>query len=464
MQTIETSILTSLVYDDEFCRKVYPYLKPEYFEDTAHRSIFDTFAEIFDEYNTIPNINALAVTINKKSIVENDYNNIVDTLDSMLQAKSDLPDTQWLLDETEQYCQDRAIYNAVFESIEIINGSNKKLDKHAIPELLGEALSIGFDQNIGMEYFDDWERRYDFYTNEETLLKFPIPELNRLSNGGLRPATLNILMGDTNSGKSLALCYLAGEWVKQGKNVLYISMEMSEESVQERIDANLLNCKTDDLKLMSKEDFGRRVKTIQNKTIGRFFVKNYPTGSAHAGHFRHLIKELNQKKKFKPDIIIVDYLSICASSRYKSMGSVNGYSYNKAIAEELRGLAVECNVPMLSAVQTNREGAKKEKGAPDLTSTADSYGIPATADWMASIYIDDIMREKCNILISLLKTRYGNKANINSQLIGVDYDHQKYYSLNSNEDVRKNISAPVIVTDKGKKKAVRNLEEVDWSY
>jgi replicative DNA helicase len=439
LDSIENSIVKGLIYDETYARKVFPFLKEEFF-DGATKEIFKLYSELFEKYNKIPSMETMLVSMQNRSLSEDIFEGGVGLLQSAYSSRKELPDSDWLSDETERYCVDKAMYNAIYKSISIIEGVDKQLDKHAIPEILDEALSISFNQSVGSDYLEDFARRFEYYTNEDSRLKFPLDALNELSNGGLPPKTLNAILASTNTGKSAMMCYLAGEWLKMGKNVLYISMEMSEETVQERIDANLLDIKTDDLKRpdLDREWFANKIKNLQKQTVGKLIVKEYPTGSGHAGHFRHLLKELKQKKKFKPDIIFIDYINICASSRYKSMNGVNSYSYIKAIAEELRGLAVEFDVPVFTATQVNRDGANSQ--SPDMTATSDSFGLPMSLDWFAAIVTNDELMEMGRQMLLLLKTRYGNKQGKKNKIIGINFDKMRYYDVESTDDAPKSIN------------------------
>lgn len=460
MNSIESSIFKGLLYNEEYSRRVYPYLDESFF-DGSYKTLFKLYKNLFDKYNTVPTLEALAVTIGQSSEVpERDYEEILDVVGDITKTKEDLPDTDWLVDETESYCRDKAIYNAIYSSINILEGSDKNLDKHAIPDLLDSALGISFDSSIGMDYFDDAEARYELYTAEDNRIPFPLNALNRLSNGGLKKKSLSAFLASTNVGKSALMCYLAGEFLKAGIDVLYISMEMSEEVVSERIDANLLDTTTDNLKKMSRKDFLAGVNKVKNKTNGKFVVKEYPTGAAHSGHFRHLLKELKQKRKFKPQVVFVDYINICASSRYKSMNGVNSYSYIKAIAEELRGLAVEFDLPIVTATQTNRSGANDD--SPDMTSTSESFGLPATLDFFVAITTDAIMMENKRQQLHLLKTRWGNKSTMRPQMVGIEFDKMRYYDVDtapSDHDQKVQDVKESIGSNKPKKKA---SVEIDW--
>jgi len=568
VEQIETSILRGLLYSEEYSRKVYPYLQSDFFDSTT-KTIFNFYRDLFDKYNKMPNVEAMVVSMQKSKLQEGEYEQVISALETVVSSCNDAIDVDWLIDETESYCKSRALYNAIYKSVDIIEGNDKKLDINALPDIINDALGVGFTTTIGSDYLDDIESRYTRYLSKEDKLEFPIDALNILSNGGLPKKTLNVILAgcvhpdtkitfkvdlsnghmsnpitahvsvvkdllvdyvvyvtspdgyvpvkeyvdkgkwiaynvhtskcdiqvnenhlfetnngwmfakdivgredllvlsnndvyipitvtktadiipivdlvidhpnhryytdgisshNTNVGKSALMAWLAGEWLKKNKSVLYISMEMSEEAVQERIDANLLNLTTDELhnadKLGTLEEFKKKIKNIALRTTGKLIVKEFPTSGAHAGHFRLLLKELKQKKKFVPDIIFIDYINICASSRYKSMSGVNSYSYIKAIAEELRGLAVEFAVPVVSATQTNREGYGD--GSPDMTSVSDSFGLSMTVDWMIAAVTNEELAKMNNMLLLLLKTRYGNKAKATTQAIKCDYDHMRF--------------------------------------
>lgn len=425
MDSIELSIVKGLIYNEEYARRVYPYLKPEYF-DGESREIFNLYADLFDKYNKIPSMESLLVSLQKKNLPEDLFEGSVDMLKTAHESREEPVNTEWLVDETESYCSDKALFNAIYRSISIIEGNDKKLDKHAIPTILDEALSIDFCPTIGSDYLEDFERRYAYYTNTEARLRFPLEVLNTLTNGGLPPKTLNAFLAGSNVGKSAMMCFLAGEWLKLGKNVLYITLEMSEEAVQERIDANLMNVKTDDLKKpdLDKSWFESKIAKLKAATLGKLIVKEYPTSSAHAGHFRHLLKDLKQKKKFVPDVIFIDYINICASSRFKAGAGANSYTIVKSIAEELRGLAVEFEVPVVTATQTTREGMNSQ--SPDMTSTSESIGLPQTLDWFCAIVTNEELAELGRQVLIPLKTRYGNKQGIKPQLVKIDWDYMRY--------------------------------------
>lgn len=470
MQSIESSIIKGLLYDDEYARKVYPYLKEEFF-DGATREVFNLYAELFDKYSTIPSMEAMLVTVQSKGLTEDIFEAAVEHLQSAYTSKDEAPDTKWLIDETEKYCTDKALFNAIYKSIAIIEGNDKQLDKHAIPEILDEALSISFEQSVGSDYLEDAQRRFEYYTNTELRLPFPLSALNKLSNGGLPPKTLSAFLAGSNVGKSALMCYLAGEWLKQGKNVLYITLEMSEEAVQERIDANLLDIKTDALKDPNLDHawFMGKVSQLKLKTVGKLIVKEYPTSSAHSGHFRHLLKELRQKKKFKPDVIFIDYINICASARYKAGSGANSYTMVKSTAEELRGLAVEFELPIITATQTTREGMSSQN--PGMDSTSESVGLPQTLDFFAAIVSNEELMELGRQMVILIKTRFGNKQGMKSQLVGIDWDYMRYHDIEtsaSNDQKVQAVKSAVAVSKpefsgSNKPRVTGIPADVDWS-
>lgn len=462
MVSIEQSIFKGLLFDETYARKVFPYLSEEYFEG-SYKTLFSLYKNLFDTYNNIPTLEALAVSLQKESVSEQDYSDILEIVEYSAKNKDDKSNTEWLIDETQEYCRDKAIYNAIYSSINIIEGTDKNLDKHAIPDMLDEALGVSFDTSIGMEFFDDAELRYDLYTAEDSRIPFPLKTLNYLSNGGLKPKSLSCFLAGPNVGKSALMCYLAGEFMKQGKNVLYISMEMGEELIHERVEANMLGVNTDDLKKMSKEDYLNGINKIKAKTNGKLIAKEYPTSAAHVGHFRHLIKELKQKKKFKPDVIFIDYLNICASSRYKTMNGVNSYSYVKAICEELRGLAVQFEVPVMTATQVTRGGSTETN--PDMTDISESFGVAATIDWLVAITTDEIMQDNNQQMLHLLKTRWGNKAKVKPQLVNINFDNMRYSDTDSgiNEKDQSVEETKNMVGHRKPKKKQDLSNDIDWS-
>lgn len=423
MISIEESIFKNLLFNKEYANTVVPNLKPEYFQGFV-KILFNIYLEQYNTYSTIPTVESIAIALNKEKIGADEFEGCIEFVESCIATRDEKVDTQWLIDETEAYCRDRAIYDAIYSSIDILEGKDKKHDKFAIPRLLDDALAISFTNSLGTEFFDDAERRYEYYTSEDSKLEMPIDSLTYLSHGGLRKKTLSAILAGINVGKSAMMCFLAGEWLKMGKNVVYFTLEMSEEEVHQRIEANLLDISTDDLRLLSKEEYLRRIANIKKRTVGKFYVKEYPTGGGNATHFKNFALELTQKKGIVPDVILVDYINIMASFRLKSMAGVNSYSYIKAIAEELRGVAVELNVPILTATQVSRDNYKNMN--PDMTATSESWGLPASLDWFMTLVQDDLLASNSQQLALTIKTRWGNKAKLNPRLLNVDFDRMRY--------------------------------------
>ncbi len=381
METIETTILKNLIHNDEYSRKVLPFINKEYFEDYNEKVIFEEVSKFIVKYNNLPTKETLIIESEKRTdITDDNFKQVCDYVSTLEDTPSD---DQWLLDTTEKWCKDRAIYLALVESIGIADGNNEKKTQDAIPSILSDALAVSFDNQVGHDYLQDYEERYDFYHLTEEKIPFDLEFFNKITKGGLPNKTLNIALAGTGVGKSLFMCHVASNALLQGKNVLYITMEMAEEKIAERIDANLLNVNIQEIPNLPQQIFESKVTKLAQKTQGTLIIKEYPTASAHSGHFKSLLNELALKKSFRPDIIFIDYLNICASSRYRANGNVNSYSYIKAIAEELRGLAVESNVPIVSATQTTRSGNRNSDV--DLTDTSVSFGIPATADLMCAL-------------------------------------------------------------------------------
>ena len=372
--TIETNILSQLIHSEQYARKVLPFLKEEYFQTITDRLLVTKIKEYMEKYNVPPSKDALYIELeNTDSLSEADYSNTVSQVEQLKQ--DDDVNEQWLIDKTEEFCQEKAVYNAIMESIHIIDGKSKSKTKQAIPQVLSEALAVSFDNHIGHDFIEDYQQRFDFYHHKEERVPFDLDYMNRITKGGLPRKSLNIILAGTGVGKSLAMCHFAASNMMEGKNVLYITMEMAEEKIAERIDANLLNVKVDELVNLPKDMYDKKINELRQRTPGRLIIKEYPTASAHSGHFRHLINELKIKRNFIPDIIYIDYLNICSSSRTKAIGgTINSYTFIKAIAEELRGLAVEKNVPIVSATQTTRSGfSNSDLGLED---TSESFGLP----------------------------------------------------------------------------------------
>jgi archaellum biogenesis ATPase FlaH len=419
---INQLILNQLCTNEEFTRRALPFLKDEYFE-RGEKLLFAVVSRFIDKYNTIPTEAALKVELQKIPNVSNEIFELVDRA-----YKSEPVEIQWALDETEKFCQDRSIYLAIMESIQIIDGKHKELTNNAIPEILSKALGVSFDTNIGHDYIDNSDSRYDFYHKVEERLPFDLDYFNKITKGGLPNKTLNIILAGTGVGKSLFMCHMAAAALAQGKNALYITMEMSEERIAERIDANLMNIPIDQLEKLPKQVYDAKIQKIGQKNIGKLIIKEYPTGAAHVGHFRALLNELKLKKNFKPDVIFIDYLNICASSRIRGLGgSVNTYSYVKAIAEEMRGLAVEAGVPLVSATQTTRSGySNTDVGLED---TSESFGLPATADFMFAVISTEELEKLGQVMVKQLKNRYNDPTAHKRFIIGIDRSRMKLYDV-----------------------------------
>ena len=437
---LQTTILRNLVNNENFTRKVIPFLKKEYFEG-VHRVVFNQIISFVSKYNKLPNGEALAIEVESLSITDGEYSEAVGVIKEI--SRKEETNFEWLVEHTEKWCQDRAIHLAIMKSINILDGKDPQLTKNALPELLSQALSVAFDTNIGHDYIDDYQSRFDFYHRQEERIPFDLDYFNQITKGGLPNKTLNIALAGTGVGKSLFMCHVAGSVLAQGKNALYITMEMAEERIAERIDANLMNTPIDQLPNLSKDMFGNKVAQIANKTHGKLVIKEYPTGAAHTGHFRALLKELQLKKNFKPDIVFIDYLNICASSRMKGMGgAINSYSYIKAIAEEIRGLAVEFDVPIVSATQTTRSGySNSDVGLED---TSESFGLPATADLMFALISNEELEKLGQILVKQLKNRYNDPSANKRFVIGVDRSKMKLYDVEqSAQNIMDSGQAPV---------------------
>ena len=423
---IQTVILRNLITNDDFTRKVIPFLRKEYFEG-SHRAVFDKILEFVGKYNKLPTQESLNVDLDESFLNDQQFSDAADVIRE-ISVPAENPDADWLLEHTEKWCQDRAIHLAIMKSISIIDGKDPDMTKNALPELLSEALSVGFDTNVGHDYLANGEERYEFYHQVEDKIPFDLDRFNEITKGGLPKKTLNIALAGTGVGKSLFMCHVAGSVLAQGKNALYITMEMAEEKIAERIDANLMNVAIDQLGNLSKDMFTSKVKNIGDRYQGQLLIKEYPTGNAHVGHFRALLKELKLKKNFIPDIIFIDYLNICASSRMKGMGgAINSYSYIKAIAEEIRGLAVEFNVPIMSATQTTRSGfANSDVGLED---TSESFGLPATADLMFALISNEELDNLGQIMVKQLKNRYNDPGTNKRFVIGVDRSKMKLFDV-----------------------------------
>ena len=425
---LEQTILKNLIYNEEYLRKVLPFLKSEYFTDRVDRTIFTEVSKFVQDYNSTPTIEAIGLAIKeKRNLTDEEVEQCESNLKEIVSAKSEESKIEWLVDKTEQFCQEKAIYNAVLGSISILDGKDKTNDKGAIPKLLSDALAISFDNSVGHDYLENSDDRFDFYHRHEERIPFDLEFFNKITKGGLPAKTLNIALAGTGVGKSLFMCHVAAGCMSQGKNVLYITMEMSEERIAERIDANLLNVTMDELTNLSKELYDKRIQKLREKTVGKLIIKEYPTASASATHFRTLLNELNLKKSFVPDIIFIDYLNICCSSRIKAGANINSYTYVKAIAEELRGLAVEFGVPVVSATQTTRSGYSSSD--PGLEDTSESFGLPATADLMFALISSEELEEMGQIMVKQLKNRYNDPGYYKRFTLGIDRAKMRLYDI-----------------------------------
>ena len=423
MESIEHTILKNLLYNEEYSRKVIPFLKTDYFQEPSQKITFEEIVNFISQYNTQITVEALLIEIADRKDIND---GMLKELQILITNLEDSPaDLQWLFDTTEKWCRDRAIYLALMDSINIADGNDEKKNRDAIPSILSEALAVSFDNNIGHDYFANADERFDFYHQKQDKIPFDLEYFNKITKGGLVNKSLNVALAGTGVGKSLFMCHMASSVLLSGRNVLYITMEMAEEKIAERIDANLLNVPIQEISELPKQMFDSKVTNLSQKTQGTLIIKEYPTASAHSGHFKALLSELALKKSFRPDIIFLDYLNICASSRYRSNGTVNSYSYIKAIAEELRGLACEANVPIVSATQTTRSGYGSSDV--DITDTSESFGLPATADLMFALISTDELEELGQIMVKQLKNRY-NDISINKRfVVGIDRAKMRLY-------------------------------------
>ena len=406
-------------------RKVMPFLKKDYFTDENEKVVFNLVSTFIEKYNKPPTIEAMLITLQNSNLAEGVFKDANETIKVLEVTEKSTP--EWLLDETEKFCKDKAVYNAILQSIGIMEGRDKVITKDGIPALLQDALSVCFDNSVGHDYFEDANSRFEFYHRVEERIPFDLDIFNKITQGGMPNKTLNIALAGTGVGKSLFMCHVAASCIGQGKNVLYITMEMAEERIAERIDANLLNVEIDQLKNIPKSLYDSRMEKLNSKTHGKLIIKEYPTASAHVGHFKMLLNELSLKRSFKPDVIFIDYLNICASSRFKPGGSVNSYTYIKAIAEELRGLAVEFNVPIMSATQTTRSGFSNTDV--ELTDTSESFGLPATADFMFALISTEELEQLNQIMVKQLKNRYNDPTLYKRFMIGIDRVKMRLYDL-----------------------------------
>ena len=423
MEITELIILKNLIHNDEYCRKAMPFIQNEYFVDEKNKVLFNAIYEHVDRYNIAPSTTTLTVNVDEMQISDMTHKECLETISVMNELEDVSSD--WLVDTTEKWCKDRALYLAIMESIQIIDGNDKTQDKGSLPKILSDALAVSFDNNIGHDFIEDFESRFEFYQRVEERIPFHLDLFNKITKGGLVNKSLNIALAGTGVGKSLFMCDVAANHLMMGKNVLYITLEMSEEKIAERIDANLLNIPISQVESMPKDLFEKKIEKLRQKTTGKLIVKEYPTASANANHFRHLIQELALKKNFVPDIIYIDYLNICSSSRIKQGGSVNSYTYIKSIAEELRGLAVENNLPIVSATQTTRSGyTNSDVGLED---TSESFGLPATADLMFALITTEELQELDQILVKQLKNRYNDPNDNKRFVVGIDRPKMRLY-------------------------------------
>ena len=441
---LEQIILRNILTNEDYMRKVLPFVRPDYFEG-IYRILFKEAGKFVAKYNKLPTAESFQADLQQSERITGEQYGLAMDIIPHLFTKEKI-DEDWLLDNTEKWCQDRAVYNAIMESISIIDGKHSKLTKNALPDILQKALGVAFDTNVGHDYVENAEQRFEFYRKEEDRIPFDLEYLNRITKGGVPNKTLNICLAGTGVGKSLFMCHVAANALSQGNNVLYITLEMAEERIAERIDANLLNVPIDQLDKMSKDMFTSKVADLARKTSGKLIIKEYPTGSAHSNHFRGLLNELKLKKQFEPNIIFIDYLNICSSSRMKGMGgAINSYNYIKAIAEELRGLAVEFNVPVFSATQTNRSGfSNSDVGLED---TSESFGLPATADLMFAIISTEELEQHGQLMVKQLKNRYNDPTHYKRFVIGIDRAKMRLFDI---EESQQNLVDDTPVFDKTK--------------
>lgn len=430
MKNIELVILQNLIYNDEFSRKVAPFLKKEYFHDQIERLVFSTIQDFISTYNALPTKEAIVIDLDKKtSLTEPQFEELGKLMESL--TDEDVPELEWLSSQTEDFCKDKAVYNAIMESIHILEDKSESKTANAIPEILSDALAVSFDTHIGHDYIEDAEERYDFYHRVEKKVPFDLEFFNTITGGGTPQKTLNIIMAGTGVGKSLFLCHHAANCLTQNQNVLYITCEMAEERIAERIDANLFDMTIDDVQDLPRQMYYKKLEGFKTHLKGKLIVKEYPTATANVNHFRALLDELWMKKQFKPDIIFIDYLNICASARLKNGANVNSYTYIKAIAEELRGMAVERSVPVFSATQVNRTGFNNSDVG--LEDTSESFGLPATADFMIALISTEELEENNQIMVKQLKNRYNDVASNKKFILGINRGKMKLYDVDKND-------------------------------
>ena len=452
MERIETTILRNLVFNEEYSRKVIPFIQPDYFEQRTEKIIFEEITQFIVKYGNAITTEALAIELeNRTDLSETEVKESREITSSLTDAPAD---NKWLEDTTEKWCRDRAIYLALMESINIADGDDKEKNRDAIPSILSDALAVSFDNHIGHNYLEDYKERYEAYHRKEDRIPFDLEYFNKITKGGLPNKTLNVALAGTGVGKSLFMCHMASSVLLNGRNVLYITMEMAEEKIAERIDANLLNVPIQDLVDLPRTSFENKVTNISKKTQGQLIIKEYPTASAHSGHFKALLNELALKKSFKPDIIFVDYLNICASSRYKGSANINSYTLVKSIAEELRGLAVEAEVPIVSATQTTRSGYGSSDV--DLTDTSESFGLPATADLMFSLISTEELKQLGQIMVKQLKNRYNDISIFKRFVVGIDRAKMRLYDCEQ--------TAQDDILDSGQEEEYNNEEKPKKSF
>ena len=450
MERIERTALKNLIHNEEYCRKVLPFIKEEYFTDRLEKLLFTEIYKFVNKYNNLPTKESLSIEINtNKTINEDEYTKITEILSTLNPEPINL---EWLVETTETFCKDRAIHNAILGGIQILDGKDKNHTPEYLPEMLSEALSVSFDQKVGHDYLLESKERFDFYKKKEERLELDLDFFNKITRGGIPSKTLNICLAGTGVGKTMFMTHLASSILLQGKNVLYITLEMAEERIAERIDANLLNVGMSDLEELPYSMYETKINKLQSKTTGQIIIKEYPTASAHTGHFKNLISELALKKSFKPDIVFIDYLNICSSARFKAGANVNSYTYIKSIAEELRGLAVENDLPIFSATQTTRGGfVSSDVGLED---TSESFGLPATADFMFALISSEELEEKNQIMVKQLKNRYNDPTVNRKFILGVDRSKMKFYDVeqSAQEDLVESGQKDPISTDNKFKK------------
>jgi replicative DNA helicase len=441
---IELIVLRNLLFNPDYTRKVLPFLREDYFHDSCEKRVFVQIEQFVQKYSAAPTVEALGIILSEQSgISQGEFDNCLEIVRGLTENKDQTNDQAWLVDETEKFCKDKAIYNALMESIQLLEDKKGNKTRNAIPEILSNALGVSFDTSVGHDFVQDSDKRFEFYHRTEERVPFDIDYLNQITNGGVPSKTLNVILAGTGVGKSLFMCHHAANCLSQNRNVLYITCEMAEERIAERIDANLMNITMDELKKLPKDVYDRKLSTATAGLTGKLIIKEYPTATANADHFRNLLRELRLKKDFKPDIVFIDYLNICTSSRFKSGNSnVNSYMYVKAIAEELRGLAVQMDFPIFTATQTTRSGFNNSEI--ELTDTSESFGLPATADLMIAIIATEELIELDQVMIKQLKNRYGDPTLHKKFVVGIDRAKMKLYdAASSQQSLFNKMSQPV---------------------